>query len=370
MVDDEPENRKLLSEVLTADGYRVSAAAGGEEALELADTLGADAILMDVMMPDLDGLLTCRCLKAAPATAPIPVIMVTAQKGRKQKMEGIAAGANDFLSKPVDLTELRLKVRNSVHAKKLHDRVEEEYRKVTVLEETRDRLVHMVVHDIRSALTAILLGIDMVDEEAGDSLDVEVRGLLRSARDSACTLTKMTETMLDLSRLESGSMPIRTVVGDLHDVLESSLGTLGPEAARVVVEVNGTAGLTRIGCDPDLIERVLSNLVGNALAYSEDEVVVAFDRGPESLRITVTDRGPGIPPQDRKRIFERFGQVEGRSKKAEASTGLGLAFCKLAVEAHAGTIGVESEPWRGVDVLDRATLGRFGPEHPSGATGA
>ncbi len=346
VVDDEPANRQLLGEILSEDGYRISEARNGAEALAVAARDGADVILLDVIMPGVDGVTVCQRLKAAPETAPIPVILVTAQSGREEKIEGIAAGANDFLSKPLDLAELRLKVRNAVQSKRLHDRAESEYRRVLELEASRDSLIHMVVHDMRSTLTAVLGELDLLDLDIGDSLEDEAREGLRSARQGAASLTEMTNMMLDLSRLESGEMPIRRVSADVGAVLEAAVGSLGPDRKRVQVQSDPGPGEAQLECDAELLQRVFSNLIGNALDYSpcEEIVVVRLTRVGGGWRITVTDRGPGIPPEDRARIFEKFGQVEGREKGTKASAGIGLAFCTLAVQTHDGTIGVESGP--------------------------
>ncbi len=134
VVDDEPKNRELLKALLEAQGHQVSEAVDGQEGLSATMEGLPDVVLLDVMMPNLDGLEVCRRLKSAAKTASIPVLLVTSLSDRKERLEGIKAGASDFITKPVDTADLVLRVRNAVSAKQLFDRLEGQYQRLQELE--------------------------------------------------------------------------------------------------------------------------------------------------------------------------------------------------------------------------------------------
>jgi signal transduction histidine kinase len=346
IVDDEPDNRLLLRDVLSADGYEIAEAADGEGALAAVEEQLPDVVLLDVMMPGIDGNEVCRRLKADPSTEPVPVILVTAQRGREERLAGIAAGAADFLSKPVDLSDLRLRVRNAVHTKRLFDQIQKEYQRVAELEKVRDSLVHMIVHDMRSPVAAIQSALQLVELEAQGVLDDDLMECVTGATTSTKKLAAMINSMLDVSKLEAGEMPLERSTVDLNRIVGDAITTLGPESARIRREQTQRATTS---CDTGIICRVLVNLISNAHDYSPsgEPVTVSVGTRNGSGRVSITDRGPGIPDDQRARIFEKFAQVENRKKAGKASPGLGLAFCKLAVEAHEGTIGVDSADRQG-----------------------
>jgi signal transduction histidine kinase len=344
VVDDESDNRLLLREALEATGYLVVEAKDGAEALaRIAERL-PDVVLLDVMMPGIDGLEVCKRIKSDKRTAPVPVILVTAQRAREDRLNGIVAGADDFLTKPVDLTELRLRLQNAVRLKLLYDEVQDKYREVTDLEKSRDELVHMIVHDLRSPLTVIQLDLEGAEMtlrgQNGQTVEFVV-----DARKHTKRIIGMVNSMLDVSRLESGKMSLNLGPADLSQLVSEVLASLGDRCRLASANNEGPDHVTTAQCDREVIRRVVENLVGNALDYSpqEEPVSVAVCRRNGHVRVSVSDHGPGIPEDYHERIFDKFGQVGTIRKVRKASTGLGLTFCKLAVEAHSGTIGVESK---------------------------
>jgi signal transduction histidine kinase len=159
-------------------------------------------------------------------------------------------------------------------------------------------------------------------------------------------MTDMVNTVLDVSRMESGRMPIEAQETELRMLVEEAVGALGPEAAERV-RVEGPEDPIRALLDEEVIERVLINLIGNALKFSEEgpAVRVVLEEGTEGIRVTVQDSGPGIPEDQQGLIFEKFRQA--KSLQRNHGTGLGLTFCRMAVEAHGGEIGVQSTAGQG-----------------------
>ncbi len=350
VVDDADENRALIRELLEAEGYRVSEAVDGTGALERIADGTPDIVLLDVNMPGLDGYDVCRRVKADPDTEAIPIILVTALANREDRLRGIAAGANDYLTKPFDRTELLLRVRNALNLRRLYVRTEEQYARLQQLETLRGGLVQMLVHDLRTPLTGIRLYLEMLREDAarlpGGPSFVE---LVDEAGAITVRMTEMVNDLLDTSRLEGGVMPLAYADTNMAALVDEAIELVGARGRKRQVEVEVAGAPAGVSCDPAIMRRVLANLIGNAVDYSPDEqpVQVRIVYAPGEVRVQVFDAGPGIPAAFHEKIFDKFGQLEATRNHIKHSTGLGLTFCKLAVAAHGGRIGVDSEPGRG-----------------------
>jgi two-component system sensor histidine kinase/response regulator len=342
VVDDEPRNVLLLQDLLASRNYTVWTAGDGEQGLALARDRVPDVVLLDVMMPRLNGFDVCRKLKAEQKTAMIPVLLVTSLDARQDRLAGIDAGANDFITKPIDSGDLLLRVRNAVTTKRLHDQVTTQLRQLQELEAARDTLTHMIVHDLRSPLTGLRGYLDLLGTVADGN--AEVREYASEAQVIAGRLIEMVSQVLDMSRLESGQMPLSLRETDLVALLPSAVASLGPPPSEISVTYDMPESPVTVLCDPDLISRVVVNLVGNAFKFTPrgGQVRVGLESEADRVRLTVTDNGPGIPAEFRGKIFEKFGQAPLGQAASVRSTGLGLTFCKLAVEAHRGKIGMES----------------------------
>jgi signal transduction histidine kinase len=344
VVDDEPQNVMLLQDLLEARGYQVFTAGDGQNGLLLAGEHNPDVVLLDVMMPQLSGFDVCRRLKAEPGTAMIPVLLVTALDAREDRLAGIDAGASDFISKPIDSADLLLRVRNAVTTKRLHDQLSTQLRQLKELEAARDTLTHMVVHDLRSPLTGLIGYIELLGTIARETGNAEALEYTADAGAIAGRLTEMVSQVLDVSRLEAGRMPLSLAETDLVMLLPAAVGGLGvtPVGLNVIYELPNEP--VPVSCDPAVIGRVVANLVGNAYKFTRrnGEVRIGLVQRNGRVRFSITDQGPGVAPEHRERIFEKFGQVPSSGSTGARSSGLGLTFCKLAVEAHRGEVGVEN----------------------------
>lgn len=348
VVDDIEPNRILLQDVLEPRGYDVQLCASGIEALEVIRRGQPDLVLLDVNMPGTDGLEVCRRLRANPETASLPIILVTAMTRREERLEGIAAGANDYLTKPIDRPELLLRVRNALQLRALHRQVANQYAQLQRAETLRDSLVHMLVHDLRSPLTGMTLYLHMIRETLANFPDDQLISDLDELQGNVGLLTDMVANVLDVSRAEGSAMPLEADWVDLRETAEQALGTVGP-TERQRVELVLPREPVRVRADAEIIRRVIANLVGNALKFSpaERRVRLLLDERPNGPEVRVLDSGPGIPDDARARIFEKFHRIGGDTQTAGRSTGLGLTFCKMAIEAHGGRIGVESQVCEG-----------------------
>lgn len=333
IVDDTPANVLLLVRMLAAHGYNPRPVLSGKQALQAARAEAPDLILLDVVMPEMNGYEVCEQLKADAALKEIPVIFVSALSETIDKVKAFHVGGVDYVTKPFQFEEVYARVQTHLRLRRL--------------EKLRDDLAHMVVHDLRNPLTGICGFLEFLEDEEFQNLSASAQKLVALARRSAAELLNMIGSILDVSKMGAGAMKLQLEPCDLAAFLRDLLATMQPLSGNRTVTLDVPASPLSVTADAGLIRRVLQNLLSNAFRYtpSGGDVRIAVAPSPSDIRITVTDAGPGIAPEYHQRIFEKFGQVE--DLKNRLGTGLGLTFCKMAVEAHGGHIGIESEVGKG-----------------------
>jgi signal transduction histidine kinase len=353
VVDDAPANLQVISSLLKGHGYKVRLSPSGKLALHAARQAPPDLILLDVNMPELSGYEVAEELKRDPALRDIPIIFLSALQETTDKVRAFAAGAVDYVTKPFQFEEVEARVRTHLALRRLQAELEERSRSLEQanqelqrLQELRDNLTHMIVHDLRSPLAAIIVNLDLVAHRE-KALSTASAESLADARASSRTLVRMVGSMLDVARMEAGQLELTRSDCDLVALAHEAVRAVrspGVDAAATI----DAAGPVVVSADQELLSRVLENLVGNAFKFApeSDTVRIGVARtGTSGARVTVADRGPGIAPEMHARIFEKFGQAQPSATRS--GSGLGLTFCKLAVEAHSGRIGVESEVGKG-----------------------
>ena len=361
VADDVPANVELLCDQLATLGYRVETAVDGPSAVDACFAKKPDLCILDVSMPagslGVDdrstGFEVCRRIKRDPRTARIPVIFVTALNDTTDRVKAIEAGGDDFLTKPHNRQILGARLRSLLRLKFATDALEESYRKLRELEKVRDDLMKMIVHDLKSPLTSVLAALEMVlDGDFGAVSDTQRRAL-GDAEAKAEDLLALIEDLLEVARIEETSIQLDVQpiapAALLTEVLHEWEMRLAQEEASATMDVTDDAPVFH--ADKGLVKRVLSNLIQNALTHSPRNVKIWLrarnDGATDGVLFTVADNGPGIPKEYHEIIFRKFEQAKTPSAPRVRSSGLGLAFCKLAVEAHGGRIWVQSEEGKG-----------------------
>ncbi len=343
VVDDQPQNIELLEAHLVPQGYAIITAASGAEALEKLSGNQIDLVLLDVMMPGMDGFEVCRTLKQK--TDYLPVIMITSLGDRDSRIRGIESGADDFLSKPFDSTELKLKIKNFLKTKYLYDKVEKGYREIKALDELKDSLTSFIVHDLRNPLTGIMGYLDLLS--TSNSLEEQDSAYVEKAMLSVEMMIGMISNLLDMAKIENNEIKIKAEDCELKEVVSSAIRIMAPMLDEQAIHLFNKTNETNVGIkvQRDLIERLVQNLVSNAIRYTPKQgnilIESVLDEKSRLVVVSVSDSGCGIPKEYQQKIFDKFATVETKEKRIRGSTGLGLTFCKLVVELHGGKIWVE-----------------------------
>ncbi|MFZ4437335.1 MAG: hybrid sensor histidine kinase/response regulator [Syntrophales bacterium] len=347
VVDDEVSNVDTVIEAL-GESYTVRVATDGESALESVKKAPPDLIILDVMMPGLDGFEVCRRLKADPTTQEIPVIFLTALHETMDKTKGFSAGGVDYVTKPFHFADIHARVEAHLELHRRKCKLQQSYDKLRELETLRDSLVHMIVHDMRSPLSLILGNLELVEME---TVPKEAADCINRALSSTKALLQMVSTLLDISKMEAGEITLDVSAVDIKELASETIRMVEPVKGRRKLTLTSPKAIGEIQGDADLIRRLLQNLIGNALKFTNKEtgtIAVRIESAEEEkVRVSVVDNGPGIPLEYRDKVFDKFCQVAARKQGQVHSTGLGLTFCKLAVEAHGGRIGLESKLGKG-----------------------
>lgn len=352
VVDDTPANLQVLSGMLKDRGYRVRPVPNGRLALGAARNEPPDLILLDINMPEMNGFEVCEQLKADADLRAVPVIFISALTDTFDKVKAFRLGGVDYITKPFQFEEVEARIATHLELHRLRDELTAQNRELASanqrlreLEALRDSLMFMLVHDLRSPLSGIYTYLQILSADLADQLTAESREDIAQALKSSGVLMEMINNLLDIGRLEAGELPLEREPVNLETVVAEAVGLIG--CARVTV-VRPPAPVV-VAADQSLITRVVTNLIGNAVKFTPepDAVWVEITGDSERARVAVRDEGPGIPAEYHEKIFERFGQVEAHRDRKNRSTGLGLAFCRLAVEAHGGRIGVESAAGKG-----------------------
>lgn len=349
LVDDTLENLQVLGDMLRKHGYKVRPAPSGKIALQACAAQPPDLILLDINMPEMNGYEVCARLKADPALAEIPVLFISALSEAMDKVKAFGAGGVDYITKPFQIEEVEARVATHLALRRQRRELADNIDRIRQLESARQALIRLVVHDLRNPLNAIRAFVEEVDER-NPALDPDSQKYLRRAHAATNQLIDMVSSLLDLSRMEAGELKLQPESLDLAELCRDIVALVTAQAGSRTLRVETDGPPPRIEADRSLIRRVIQNIVGNALKFTDPErgeiVLRATLEGAQAI-VTIRDNGPGIPPEFHQKIFEPFFQVQGTQTPGVHSTGLGLSFCKLAVERHGGRIAVSGGPGQG-----------------------
>ncbi|UZQ52852.1 HAMP domain-containing histidine kinase [Trichothermofontia sichuanensis B231] len=354
VVDDSPDNAYLIQAVLDAEGYAVEVAADGYTALRQVEREPPDLIMLDVVMPEMDGYEVTRRIRNHPRLPFVPILLITASD-QPSVVRGLDLGADDFIRKPVEFDELLARVRSLL---RLKHTIEERNQ----IARQREDFVSRLTHDLRTPLIAADRMLNLFLEGALGELTPQMKEVIPSMIRSNQNLLQMVNQLLEVYRYEAGAKSLAFSTVNLQDLLQEVVLELRPLATAKNIALGfatacGPTTFTRfeVAGDRQELRRVFTNLVGNAIKFTDRGAVKVVlgcvspepvnDPGPTQawLVIRVKDTGPGIPAEEQATLFQRFRQ----GNHTRSGSGLGLHLSRQIVEAHGGTIEVESQVGRG-----------------------
>lgn len=349
VVDDNVANRELAVATLEDEAsLDVKAVEDGARALDVLKAWHPDCVLLDVRMPGMDGFDVCRRMRALPEGSQVPILFLTAQRDLDTFDAALASGADDFLTKPVRPAELALRVQTALKVRSVRSELRDQYELVRRqrddlmrLQLQKERVSAFLVHDLKNPLNTLDLWAQQALKDP--ALSARTGRALRHIREETLTLTRMVVNLLDISKSEEGRLEPRCDGIELDQFFAQVFDELTLKAASHEVQLGKDIIAKQVVGDRDLLRRVFVNLVENAIRHSPAESVVTVTSisTPEGIRIAVADQGSGVPQTFREKIFQPFVQLNSEAIKERTGRGLGLTFCKLAVEAHGGRISIE-----------------------------
>jgi two-component system sensor histidine kinase/response regulator len=336
VVDDTPDNLSFVSGILK-DQYRVKVANNGEKAIAIAQSATPpDLILLDIMMPNMDGYEVCQKLKADPQTREIPIIFLTAKAEIEDERKGLELGAIDYIIKPISPPILMARVNTQLSLRASYDNLRDLLR-------LREDMMNMIVHDLRNPLSNILLMAEMLESnpELPPAIIQKRSNLILI---SGQRLKYLVDDLLIRAKLESNKLVLALQSVNLDELCKFAIADMKDIAAREKIQIllqHSHATDRHVNLDPMLFRRTIDNLLSNAIKFAptDSEITLTVDYPNESkARVMVADLGEGINENIRHTIFEKY--EIGTLMKGVSQTGLGLAFCKIAIEAHGGSISI------------------------------
>lgn len=354
VIEDEDPIRSNIVEMLELESFDILEAADGKQGVALATEHQPDLILCDITMPGLDGYDVLVRLRENPPTAMIPFIFLTARSDRAFMRHGMELGADDYLTKPFTLTELRTAIRSRL-ARYAHVKAESEQQ----MEQARQLLVQLVSHELRTPLVAINTATEIISRQIGHISDDQLRDLVETISRGGKRLGRLVEQMILLTQIESGMLSrdyIREygVVARLSDLMIGALDLARSFAYRqpdVTVRIDERDRDAAVLTETRALKHALAELVTNAISFSDpgSEVLVFQWQAEGSVWLSVVDHGPGIPPDKLKRALNRFEQVD-RAQREQQGIGLGLPLARHIIETYGGIFEISSVVDKGTQV--------------------
>jgi signal transduction histidine kinase len=353
IVDDDRLNLRILRRILETEGYELAEAGSGEQALVVYEQFRPDLVLLDVIMPGIDGFETCRELKRVHGDDCAPVIFITAKNDSDDVVAGLTAGGVDYLPKPFHTKEVLARIRTHLQNQLLAEQLKSLVEQLSNANAAKNRFLGMAAHDLRNPLASIrglaeFLRDGTVGELTADQLD-----LINTIHGASQSMLILVNDLLDVATIEAGELKLQLAPHDLGELVAKSVFLANINAAKkhtqILFEARGSGPLLAI--DAPKIRQVVDNLLSNAVKYSPPHatITVELQSGSSTCSLGVKDQGPGIPADERDRLFKDFSRLSAKPTGGEQSTGLGLAICRKIVEAHHGSIVAENLPAGGCE---------------------
>ena len=344
IVDDVLANLRLLDHILREKGYKVRPVTNGTLALQVAEKEKPDLVLLDIMMPDIDGFEVCRRFKENPKLSDVPIIFISALNDTKDIVKALTSGGADYITKPFKAEEVRVRVAT-------HLNIYLQQKELQKLNAQKDKFFSIIAHDLRGPFSSFLGVTQLLDEMLPELSREEIRDFAASMRTSATNLYSLLENLLQWAKNQQGLTPFSPMKELLLSLVNESILTLLEPAKNKEIEiVNNIDGDIEVFADKNMLQTVIRNLVSNAIKFTPkggNITLSAKANSASDVEISVKDSGIGMNETMVNNLFQLDAKTNRPGTEGEMSTGIGLLLCKDFVETHGGAIRVESEEGKG-----------------------
>jgi two-component system, sensor histidine kinase and response regulator len=344
IVDDQEENLRMVGNVLTMMSYEVSLAKGAEQAIESLAQRTPDLILLDVMMPGIDGLAACRRIKADPRWESIPVIFLSAADDKNLIVQALETGGVDYVTKPFNMAELVSRVRTQLALKSANDQLR-------VLAEDKDEILGILTHDLKNSLAGMRLSAGLLQTRIGE--------MPPRCAPLVANIVNATERMLAfvkefLANQHAEHLQIKKQPVNLCDLVAGLAAShqSAADAKKIELTTRLPKGVVWVDADLEGLRQALENLVSNAIKFTPEQgqVEMTVERPKAGMaRCMVRDTGPGFTEEDRLKMFRRYGRLSAQPTGDEPSTGLGLSIVKRLLDGMGGSIALGKDGGPGAE---------------------
>jgi two-component system sensor histidine kinase/response regulator len=354
IVDDIPKNLQVLSSILNTENYQISFASNGSQAIEVARSSNPDLILLDIMMPEMDGYEACRIMKSDETLRHIPVIFLTGKAETEDVVRGLKLGAVDYVTKPFNSSELLTRVRTHLELKHSRDALLE-YNDELINTQTelksvlasKDKFFSIIAHDLRGPFTGFLGLSELLRDKYSDMSGEDISRISSSMNQAAKNLFSFLENLLEWSRSQMGRMEFNPSKLDVYETIERTYSIFEATAAEKEIElINLMERNTFANADNNMLNTIVRNLVSNALKFSNQgsKIEVSSTQfNDDFIEICIQDYGVGMDHDAQIKVFKIDEKYSRPGTANERGTGLGLILCKDLVEKHGGMIALESK---------------------------
>ena len=349
VVDDSMQNLKLLGNMLNEWNFQIALAKNGKEALSLAPKIIPSLILLDIMMPEMDGFEVCEKLKNDDRTTDIPIIFLTAKTSQDDIIKGFKLGGVDYITKPFNQDELMMRIQTHLELKAARDKIQQQAEELKQSNATKDKMFSVISHDLRAPLGGIKSMMDLVFEDRSNNKEIPDK-TFKSLKTAADQTYNLLENLLYWSRTQRRKLDFEPELINIYDLVEENIELMQTLASNKNIQIENALNPEDLAfADNNMIKTIIRNLINNAIKFTEDsgEIKINADVEDNVIHIHFQDSGVGIDDESLEKIHNQKEFFTTYGTKREKGSGLGLNLCFDFAKRNNGDLSIKSTRGKG-----------------------
>lgn len=347
IVDDMPDNIRTLRAFLQTSDFRVLVATNGEEGVETAQYANPDLILLDILMPGMDGFEACQRLKDSPQCRKTPIIFITALSSLEDKLKAFKVGAVDYISKPFYQEEVLARVNTHLKICQLQKKLQQQNEESIQINREKNEFIDIIAHDLQNPLSSVKESVQYTIRCLQENATEDALNRLETADNNLNFISNLIKNLLDINALESGKRPMTIGVANVTPVLQLLVKRYIQRADKknIALHLQSPEKLCKVVADERGLYQILDNLISNAVKYTlpGGNIFIRVSQHEDKLRCEIQDQGLGLNEADQKKLFGKFVRLSSSPTGNEKATGLGLFIVKKLVQEMQGNVWCETQ---------------------------